>query len=137
MKRIFQHYKGEIDYLKGLRIQSLLCLYHNGAGKEGVILLWLESIERKWYRIFIDNSYCGVDEYDKNDSESDLDDGVAFKNHDSRVNGLGIESAIVVDDHSQNTELTIRLDNGSFFLLNCDNEGLCKLRFFNSPEFDQ
>lgn len=137
MKRVFQHYKGEIEDLKGLRIQGLLCLYHNEGSNEGVILIWLESIENKWFRIFIDNSYCGVDKYDTNHSESDLDDGIAFKNYDSRVNGLTIESAIVITDHHQNIELGFRLHNGSRFTLEGDKEGQCKLRFFNSSEFDQ
>ena len=95
MNRLFQHYEGEISKIQGKKVKSLTSLIDDESKSENVILLWLE-IENSWLRIFIDGTYCGVDEYESNESENDLDDGVSFQNYDEMIRDLEIKEAKVI-----------------------------------------
>jgi hypothetical protein len=41
---------------------------------DDIVLVWLKnSSEKYWYRVFIDGAYCGVDQYQFDMSDNDLD----------------------------------------------------------------
>lgn len=132
MKRVFQHYTGEVECLKGLKILGLSCLYHRRSGNRDAILFWMEAGDKKWYRIFIDGTYCGVDEYSFNNSGSDLDENLELRNHDSFVKGLRIKSAHVKSAFLPVIKLTISFDNESVLIFDCNSEEKCSLQFINT-----
>ncbi|MFT4662992.1 MAG: hypothetical protein ACI9AT_000825 [Ulvibacter sp.] len=126
MNRLFQHYEGEIKEIEGLTLNGLNYLIDNDSHKENVFLLWIET-ENKWLRIFIDGSYCGIDVYETNESESDMDDDVSFRNQDEWVKGLIIKKAKVESGNLPLITLTIDFTNGTQLILDCDENEDCSL----------
>ena len=127
MNRLFQHYEGEISKIQGKKVKSLTSLIDDESKSENVILLWLE-IENSWLRIFIDGTYCGVDEYESNESENDLDDGVSFQNYDEMIRDLEIKEAKVISGNLPLITLSIEFTDESLMILNCDEYENCKLK---------
>ena len=130
MERIFQSSNGEINYLNGLLIKRLSCINEidSETGVSDTILLWLESTDSRWFRIFIDaGAYCGIDEFEFNDIESDLeDDGIVIENFDFAMEGLSISSAIVNSPKLPLIKLTINLNNGIKLVLDSNEDELCR-----------
>jgi len=64
MNRLFQDSEGQIPKIQGKKLEELKVLFdiEEGENKGDVILFWLKS-SKSWLRIFIDGSYCGIDEY--------------------------------------------------------------------------
>ena len=54
MKRLFQHYEGEIKEIEGLILKGLRSLIDDESIKENVILFWMQT-EKNWLRIFFTN----------------------------------------------------------------------------------
>lgn len=127
MNRLFQHYEGEIKVIEGLTLKGLKYLNDDESESKNVILFWL-STENKWLRIFIDGSYCGIDEYETDESDNDNDDEVTFVNEDKWVNNLTIESAKVESGILPLITLTIVFTNGTQLILNCDENENCALQ---------
>ena len=126
MNRLFQHYEGEIKEIEGLTLKALNSLIDDDSEKENVILLWIET-ESNWLRIFIDGSYCGIDEYETNESENDLDDDVSFINQDNWIKGLTIKKAKVESGYLPLITLTIDFTNRIQLILKCDKNEDCSL----------
>ena len=101
-------------------------LIDDDSEKENVILLWIET-ESNWLRIFIDGSYCGIDEYETNESENDLDDDVSFINQDNWIKGLTIKKAKVESGYLPLITLTIDFTNRIQLILKCDKNEDCSL----------
>jgi hypothetical protein len=126
MKRLFQHYIGEIKEIEGLTLKGLRLLIDDESKKENIILLWLQT-ESSWLRIFIDGSYCGVDEYDTNESDNDMDDDVSYKIKDDWVQNLKIKKAKVESLNLPLITLTIDFTNETQLILNCDENEDCSI----------
>ncbi|MGB1039400.1 MAG: hypothetical protein ACPGVD_00840 [Flavobacteriales bacterium] len=127
MNRLFQHYEGEIKVIEGLTLKRLKYLNDDESESKNVILFWLET-ENKWLRIFIDGTYCGIDEYETDESDYDNDDEVTFVNEDKWVKNLTIKSAKVESGILPLITLTIVFTNGTQLLLNCDENENCTLK---------
>ena len=126
MNRLFQHYKGEVKEIQGLTLKGLKYLVDVESEKNDVLLFWLET-ENKWLRIFIDGAYCGIDEYEKDESELDKDDDVKFINENNWVKGLTIKTAKVESEFLPIITMTIYFTNGTKLILNCDENEKCTL----------
>ena len=71
MNRLFQHYEGEIKDLMGKQLLNIKCLYDKD--ENDVILVWIQS-DKSWFRISIDRTHCGVDEYTNDNSQNDAEE---------------------------------------------------------------
>ncbi len=126
MKRLFQHYQGEIKELNGIRLKGLKCLFDNTSKEDDVILFWLET-ETNWLRIFIDGCYCGIDEYKLDESKNDLDDDVSFVSFDDNVKDTIIVRSKVESLDLPLITMTLGLSNDTNLILDCDLEEKCAL----------
>lgn len=126
MKRLFQHYEGEVKEIEGLSLKRLRLLIDDESEKENVILFWLQT-KNSWLRIFIDGCYCGIDEYETNESENDLDDDVSFRIEDNWIKDLVIKKAKVESKNLPLITLTIDFTNETQLILNCDKDEDCTL----------
>ncbi len=126
MKRLFQHYEGEIKEIEGLTLQRLRLLINDESEKEDVILFWVQT-DKNWLRIFIDGCYCGIDEYEADESDTDMDDGVSFRIQDDWVENLTIKKAWVVSGNLPLITLTIDLTDGTQLIYDCDKDEECSL----------
>ncbi len=133
--RIFQDYEGDIKEVVGLQISGLKAIvdqvdYH-------VILIWIGvNNNSSWYRIFIDGYYCGIDIYESDLSNEDLDDDILIVDY-TCINGETIENTSVEAGNEIYGEssivLTIEFLSGKKLLLFCyDSDGECKLTFLPS-----
>lgn len=127
MNRLFQNYEGQIKVIEGLTLRGLKYLNDDESENENIILFWLET-ENKWLRIFIDGTYCGIDEYETNESDNDNNDEVTFVNEDNWVKDLTIESAKVESRFLPLITLTIDFTNGTQLLLNWGENENCTLK---------
>ena len=80
MKRIFQHYEGEIEALSGSHYSTVKAVVNSF--DNSVVVLWLHD-KRKgfWYRLFIDGIYCGIDQLSGDNSLEDMDDDIIIIDH--------------------------------------------------------
>ncbi|MFT5777650.1 MAG: hypothetical protein ACI837_000598 [Crocinitomicaceae bacterium] len=134
MNRIFQDNNGTVESLNGRKLSSLKCLYNDDHESEDVILFWLQTDEN-WLRIFIDGVYCGIDEYDNDESQSDLeaDDDTRLVNHDSWIKDNCIDQIIVESTDLPIITLSILLSNKSSIILACDKNEICTLKTDDIP----
>lgn len=128
MKRLFQHYEGEVKPLKSLNLSSLYCFYDE-VHTTHVVFIWLGINDNaSWLRIFIDDIYCGIDAYQKIEFE---DDDLLLTNYDDWVKGLTIQSADVTTPHPNEPfyiKLTIKLSNKKQLILkSCSSDERCSL----------
>lgn len=94
MDRIFQHYQGAIDELKGASFSCVKSACDNADGD--VVLLWArDETLQCWYRIFIDGANCGVDRYEIGQSQDDFDEEVLCVDHSAWFQGKTMGSANV------------------------------------------
>jgi hypothetical protein len=101
MRRIFQHYTGDVPELEGLKIGHAKTLVNED--DQSIIVLWLSNRSGNiWYRIFIDGSYCGIDEYKADASYQDLDEGVKIENISSWFEDDRVLSVIMRDQKEIN-----------------------------------
>lgn len=131
MQRLFQHDHGEVNQLRGLKLKGLQCLFDDETPNDDVILFWLET-KTSWLRIFIDGTYCGIDQYAQDESERDDDDGVSFVKFDKVVSGTTILSALVESQDLPLIALTITLSNGTRLILDCDADGKSTLKIVST-----
>ncbi|MCH2231785.1 MAG: hypothetical protein MK105_15735 [Crocinitomicaceae bacterium] len=125
MKRLFQHYEGEIQGLIGKELKNLKSLHDKN--DNDVILIWLES-GNSWFRVFIDGVYCGVDEYENDESIYDVeeDDDLLIE-HKKWVNGMTINKAKVESWVLPEIKLTLELSSDTKLILKCDKNEFCSL----------
>ena len=72
MERIFQHYKGEIKVLSQLYFSIAKAVVNSL--DNSVIVLWLnEKYNGVWYRMLIDATYCGLDQFSEDKSSEDIE----------------------------------------------------------------
>jgi len=127
VKRLFQHYSGEVNALAGLELKSLQ-LFVDSHNEEDIILMWVET-EMGWLRIFIDGAYCGIDIYETDRSIDDWDDGVTCISRNNLVCGKRIQKAIVTSAVLPEIQFSIYFEGGSFLHLKCDQNEICRLRW--------
>ena len=130
MDRIFQHYQGTIDAIKGAHFSCVKAL--EDSIDHDVILLWMrDDASQSWYRVFIDGAYCGIDQYQEDESEQDNDDDVIYTDHSAWFQGKVLESATVFFLNRPNEHLLLLLDFGQYECkLLCRSEnGACELQF--------
>ena len=80
-----------------------------------IIVLWAGSFEKNdWFRIFIDGYYCGVDRFDADQCNDDMDDFTSVKDLSLSFIDRVIVSACVEADKKKPNDLTLvfRLKNG-------------------------
>lgn len=94
---------------------------------ENVILFWLET-ENKYIRIYIDGTYCGIDEYETDESDDDVEDGITFINKDNWVRNLTIQSAKMESEFLPLITLTIDFTNGTQLIMNYKENENCTLK---------
>ncbi len=106
MKRIFQHYEGEIKDLSGSHFSTVKAVVNSL--DNSVVVLWLyDKHKGVWYRLFIDGVYCGIDQFLNDKSLEDIDDDIIIINHsawfqDKKLleaevfSGIGISSSMIV-----------------------------------------
>lgn len=121
-KRIFQHYKGVIKELDGQKLSGLKAIIDEE--DNDVILFWIGvNNDSGWYRIFIDGYYCGVDFYDEDLSDGDLDENIICTDYES-IKGDIILSAVVESpndsDKSERISLSLNLKSGKKLYLYYD-----------------
>lgn len=133
MNRLFQHYEGEVKQIQGIKLKGLKSLIYKDSKIENVILFWFKT-EDKWLRIFIDGAYCGIDEYETDLSNDDIDDDVYFVNQDHWIIDLVIQNAKVTSEKLPLISLIINFTNGNKLILECDTNENCTLRII---EFSQ
>lgn len=128
--RIFQDYEGYVKKITGLKVSSLKAIIDQE--NDDIILIWIGvNNDLSWYRIFIDGCYCGIDYYDKDLSNEDLDDDVICVNYncinDEIIVKAKVESGNVTFGDSS-ILLIIEFISGKKLLLYCyDFDGVCKL----------
>ena len=134
MDRVFQHYQGNVAELEGASLSAFRSIVNED--DNDVIIIWTfdENVKR-WYRIFIDGTYCGVDRYEADESNSDLDDGVILDDHSAWSRGAIVVSAIVSSPTKLEGCIVLSLE---FSDRNCkliceSQDGNCRLEF-SGPE---
>lgn len=125
---VFQHYEGSIDQLKGKSISSFYSLEDKNTGN--VYLLWLETgPDNKWYRIFIDGWYCGVDEYGECMLQEDREDDVVVLDLTQKYKKSSIINASVQEQGEPDSHivLSIYFENSKVELICKAGDGYCVL----------
>ncbi len=80
MKRIFQHYEGEIEALSASHFSTVKAVVNSL--DNSVVVLWLHDKHKGfWYRLFIDGVYCGIDQFSDDRSLEDIDDDITIIDH--------------------------------------------------------
>lgn len=133
MDRVFQHYEGAVDTLTGASFSVFRSL-EDKTGSD-VFLLWLfDSQGEIWYRVFIDGWYCGIDRYDADESDSDLDDGVILVDHSSWFrNAVVVRADVSIPDGLDGgIVLSLEFADRSCNLICQSQDGDCRLEF-NGP----
>lgn len=127
-QRIFQDTHGTIEELQGKRIASLCSLDDAQTGE--VILLWLRTDpDGRWYRIFIDGRYCGIDLFDQAMMEEDVDEDVRVRDLSSEYLGKEIRLAKVSEPSEPGRHIVLTFEFAAKTLeLVCNSiEGDCVL----------
>ena len=116
MKRIFQHNQGRIPELEGRKVGNAKLLVNQE--DSSVVVLWLYLLKSDtWYRVFLDGVYCGIDEYQGDESHGDLDEGRKIEDISSHFCNTGLISVYVEDKPSENRlSLILQAENQSFHL---------------------
>ncbi|MCM8856658.1 MAG: hypothetical protein LC541_20085 [Candidatus Thiodiazotropha sp.] len=130
MERIFQHYEGSIEALKDVTFSEAKA-FINKADND-VILIWLKNDKDKsWYRVFIDGAYCGVDLYQKESYEEDLDDHVKIIDYSSWFNKKKTLSVFVTleSNNGSHIVLTFKFSNSICQLICKSTDGDCILNY--------
>ncbi len=82
MKRIFQHYEGDIEALSESHFSTVKAVVNSL--DNSVVVLWLHDKRKEfWYRLFIDGIYCGIDQFSEDKSLEDMDDDIIIIDHSS------------------------------------------------------
>jgi hypothetical protein len=124
MKRLFQHNEGELLELKNIELFDLKSVVDTF--DDNVILLWLKT-SIGWLRIFIDGYYCGIDQFEKDNSKEDQDPEYKFDNLKSWVINKTCKSVIISNSDTSKIQLTITLNDSSKIQLICSKEEYCVL----------
>jgi hypothetical protein len=133
MHRVFQHYEGVVDELKGASFSSVKSLYDKL--EHDIVLVWArDETLNCWYRVFIDGVYCGVDRYQLDESSNDIDDEVDFVDHSAWFQGKKLEHAEVTSPNKSEGHIVLTMTFGSHQCrLICGSEdGECQLQFTDS-----
>ncbi len=133
MDRLFQNYEGAIESLNGISFSEAKAFTNESDGD--VILIWLKnSSDDTWYRIFIDGAYCGVDKYQTNNSNEDLDEDIKVIDHTNWFQNKTVLSAVVSSTNIGNSRIILTLIfSNSICQLICKNEdGDCYLNLGES-----
>ncbi|WP_415881535.1 hypothetical protein ACMXYX_06845 [Neptuniibacter sp. QD72_48] len=106
--RIFQDCSGSIDQLEGSVVSALYTL--DDANTGNIFLIWLQvAPSNKWYRIFIDGWYCGIDAYEECMVEDDKDDDVLVQNLTSEYENQSIVTVQVSDPRKPNYHIVLSI----------------------------
>ena len=121
MNRVFQHYNGTVEALIGAQFSTVKCI--TISEDSDVILIWFhDQLSNNWFRIFIDDAYCGVDCYSKDLSSEDLDEEVECKDHSPWfIRKTVSEATVKTLSATQEIVLSIKFDFGECRLI-------CKIR---------
>ena len=80
MKRIFQHYEGDIEALSESHFSTVKAVVNSF--DNSVVVLWLHDKHKGfWYRLFIDGVYCGIDQFSADRYLEDIDDDIIIIDH--------------------------------------------------------
>lgn len=136
LERIFQHYEGSIEELSGLKISSFKTLIDH-RNDDAIVLMWIGTDdEAKWYRIFIDGSYCGVDYYKEDNSDEDIDDDLCFVDYECMNGEIIVSTHVELGNRNYGLSsilLTIDFESSNRLHLYChDADGVCKLILYES-----
>ncbi len=123
MNRLFQHYEGEVTALRGSKIRSMKSLRDKES--QNVFLIWIET-DNSWLRMFIDGSYCSIDEYGHDASGNDRDafEGLLIE-HKTWEDDVNILKAEVKSNDLPEIRLSIELSNRETLILDCNNDAFC------------
>lgn len=130
MDRLFQNYEGVIEALEGITLSTVISIVEEAS--QDVVLLWLNTKDEfSWYRIFIDGAYCGIDRYETDESNVDLDEGYIIKDHSNWFSGKSISSASVelVSKPGKHIVLSLRLGKHESSLVCKSSDGECEFSY--------
>lgn len=109
MKRLFQDDTGTISPFCGIEFSLAKTL--ENTEDASVILLWLKQKKKNiWYRIFLDGYYCGVDRFNRDLSDKDLDDWVLVVDRTKWFQGKPVRTASVQTDLKKSCELALTFE---------------------------
>ncbi|MCD4742231.1 MAG: hypothetical protein K8R67_07115 [Desulfobacteraceae bacterium] len=134
MERIFQHYKGEIKAFSQLYFSTAKAVVNSL--DNSVIVLWLnEKYNGVWYRIFIDGTYCGIDQFSEDKSSEDIDDGIITTNYSDWFQGKKVLKAKVFSDQEAEAApdliFSLKFAASECQLVYLSKYDKCELRFFD------
>lgn len=135
VKRIFQHFEGDIEELVGAHFSAAKAVVDNDSGE--LIVLWLyEDSRASWYRIFLDGIYCGIDKFSYDGSADDADDHLTIKDLSHIFYDETVEKASVTSGSAANTYLTLSINFKSFMcnLVYRYPEEICTLVFTKNSQ---
>ena len=99
MQRKFQDNKGEISLFLNLTFSTVKALIN--ADDKSVIVMWLKDKDDiRWFRLFCDGVYCGVDQYSSDRSFDDMDDDIIIVDHSAWFQHKKIITAFVTSDNN-------------------------------------
>jgi len=99
LKRKFQDNKGEISLFCDLTFSTVKALIN--ADDKSVIVMWLKDKDSsRWFRLFCDGIYCGIDQYSSDRSFDDMDDDILMVDHSAWFQHKKIIKAFVNSDNN-------------------------------------
>ncbi|MCK5165087.1 MAG: hypothetical protein KAQ72_15275 [Desulfobacula sp.] len=108
MKRKFQHNEGEIGLFLNLTFSTVKALIN--ADDKSIIVLWLKDRDAsRWFRLFCDGVYCGIDQYSSDRSFDDMDDAILIVDHSAWFQHKKIIAAFVNSDNNKSPCIKISL----------------------------
>lgn len=108
MKRIFQHYEGEIEAFSQSHFSTVKSVVNSL--DNSVVVLWLHDKHKEfWYRLFIDGVYCGIDQFSDDKSFEDIDDDIIIVDHSAWFQHKKIITAFVTSDNNDSPCIKVSL----------------------------
>ncbi|MCK5695457.1 MAG: hypothetical protein KAH62_02450 [Desulfobacula sp.] len=108
MKRKFQDNKGEIGLFRNLTFSTVKALIN--VDDKSVIVMWLKDKDSsRWFRLFCDGIYCGIDQYSSDRSFDDMDDDILMVDHSAWFQHKKITAAFVNSDNNDSSCIKVSL----------------------------
>ena len=108
MKRIFQHYEGDIEALSESHISTVKAVVNSL--DNSVVVLWLHDKHKGfWYRLFIDGVYCGIDQFPDDRSLEDIDDDIIIIDHSAWFQDKKLLEAEVFSGSGVSSDMVVSL----------------------------
>ena len=108
MKRIFQHYEGEIEAFSQSHFSTVKSVVNSL--DNSVVVLWLQDKQKEfWYRLFIDGVYCGIDQFSDDKSFEDIDDDIIIMDHSAWFQDKKLLEANVFSGSMVSSDITVSL----------------------------